>query len=83
MPVPVSREDVRPEAQFDLERGVIWLHLSEAQAEDVASGYVPRSIKCVLRELLDYAEEDIRRAERPVSTKKKHVTEPVTKSRAR
>ncbi len=40
--------------------------LTEAQACEMAAGYVPNSIKAQLREMLDFQLEDQRRAERPV-----------------
>lgn len=55
-----------PYVEADLERQCIWLHLTEQQAEDLASGYVSAATKSRLRELLDYRVEDERRAARPV-----------------
>ena len=65
----IDCEDPRPEAERDLETGRFWIHLTETQAAMCASGYVPASVKSVLRELLDYALEDERRAARPVPRK--------------
>ena len=50
---------------------VCYLMLTEDEALDVASGYVPNSVKAMARLMLDYAEEDRRRAARPVRTKKR------------
>jgi hypothetical protein len=63
-------DTVRPYAEHDRDQEAFWLHLTEAQAEALASGYVSRAVKAVLRELLDYDLEDQRRAERPVEPKK-------------
>ena len=41
------------------------------QAEAMAGGYVPRSVKSILRELLDYELELQRCADRPVSKPKR------------
>lgn len=49
-----ERINLRPYAERDLDREAYWLHLTEAQAECLASGYVPNGVKSVLRELLDY-----------------------------
>lgn len=43
-----------------------WLRLTEAQATDLASGYVRNSVKSMIRELLDHHLEDERRAARPL-----------------
>ncbi len=43
-----------------------WVTLTEAEVEDCASGYVPKSVKARLRAMLDWQEEDRRRAQRPV-----------------
>lgn len=64
----------RPEAQMDAETRGISLVLTEDQAEALASGYVPRSVKSILRELLDFELEDLRRSERPVAKVKKAKT---------
>lgn len=39
---------------------------TEEQVLDLASGYVPNSLKAACRAALDWAEEDQRRADRPV-----------------
>ena len=59
------------ERVVDPEREGLWLHLMPSQAEVLASGYVPGSVKSVLRELLDYELEDLKRADRPVLTEPK------------
>lgn len=61
------RLEQRPEAQLDAQQHLITIILTEDQAEAMASGYVPRSVKSILRELLDYELEDLRRSERPVA----------------
>ena len=40
--------------------------MSEADAVDIASGYVPTHVKAQLREMLRWREEDQARAARPV-----------------
>ena len=42
------------------------LDLTEAEAIDLASGYVPKTVKVMLLLALDAAEDDRRRAARPV-----------------
>ena len=71
--------ELRPYAEHDRDRECFWLHLTEDQASALASGYVPNGVKSVLRELLDYALEDLRRAERPVPAK--NETEKKTKKK--
>ncbi len=63
-------DESSPHVEADLDRACIWLHLTERQATDLASGYVSAATKSRLRELLDYREEDERRASRPVAVKK-------------
>lgn len=43
-----------------------YLQLNEDDALDISSGYVPNAVKAQCRALLDWAEEDERRASRPV-----------------
>lgn len=43
----------------------IYILVTEAQATDLASGYVPTSVKAQITTLLEYREEDARRAARP------------------
>lgn len=64
-------DEQRPYAEHDRDREAFWVHLTEAQAEALASGYVPLGTKSVLRELLDYDLEDQRRADRPIEKVKK------------
>ncbi len=45
---------------------VLWLLLTEDEAVDIVSGFVPPSVKGQVLGLLDYAAEDRRRANRPV-----------------
>ena len=40
--------------------------LNDEQALDIASGYVPNAVKAMVRTMLDWREEDERRAARPV-----------------
>ena len=61
----------RPEASRELDTGVLWIQLNEDQAEAMAGGYVPRSVKSILRELLDYELEYQRCADRPVPKPKR------------
>lgn len=65
--------DARPYAERDLDREAFWLHLTEDQASAMAGGYVPNGVKGVLRELLDYELEDLKRSERPVAKGKRKV----------
>ena len=60
----------RPEAERQVDTGMFWIHLTADQAEAIAGGCVPRSVKAILRELLDYRLEDERRAARPVRKRK-------------
>ncbi len=57
------------EAALDRDTWRISVTVTEAQAVAMAGGYVPNSVKSILRELLDYAEEDERRAARPLLKK--------------
>ena len=72
--------EVRPEGERDLDAQTIWIHLTEDQAEAMASGYVPRAVKSILRELLDSELEDQRRADRPVIVTKKPKVRPSSAS---
>lgn len=47
----------------------IWLQVSEDDAVDLCSGYVPLTVKAKCLQLLDYRREDERRAARPVREK--------------
>lgn len=62
----IDPRELRPYAERDLERECYWLHLTEDQASALAGGYVSTGVKSVLRELLDYDLEDLKRSERPV-----------------
>jgi len=44
---------------------------TDEQVLDLASGYVPDSLKAAFRAALDWAEEDRRRAERPARSRKR------------
>jgi hypothetical protein len=51
--------------------------VTEGQAADMASGYVPNSVRAQIRAMLDWQDEDRRRADRPVrqsSTVRKRAT---------
>lgn len=66
--------EVRPDhAERDGHTHRISIVLSEEQATAMAGGYVPNSVKGILRELLDYELEDLRRAERPVTKRTKRA----------
>lgn len=45
--------------------------LTEAQALDIASGYVPNSVKAMVRTMLDWQDDDRRLAARPIHHKRK------------
>lgn len=49
----------------------MWILLREAQAIDLASGYVPGAVRSMVRELLEAAADDRRRAARPVRRRRK------------
>ena len=51
-----------------------YVELNEDQAEDVASGYVPSDVKAQVRCMLDWQEEDRRRAERPLKPPPRKAT---------
>ena len=63
--------EVRPFGEYDVERATVWPHLTEVQATAMSGGYVPNSVKGVLRELLDYRLIDETRAERPIAKPKR------------
>jgi hypothetical protein len=46
-----------------------YLMLNEAECADIASGFVPTSVRAMARYLLTQNEEDVRRAARPVRAK--------------
>lgn len=74
-------ETPKPEVvkgQANDEPGSIWILLTENQAEAVSSGYVPRSVKSALREMLDCDLEDQRRAERPTPKRENRKPEPAS-----
>lgn len=64
--------DARPQhfvIQDPQERERGWhltVEVSEADAEDLASGHVPSHVKASFRDLLEWAEQDRRRAERRI-----------------
>lgn len=45
---------------------ILWLEISEDDAPDLCSGYVPNTVKAKCLQMLDYVREDERRAARPV-----------------
>ena len=49
---------------------VFYYEFTEDQLLDLASGYVPVALKAMFVASLDWAEEDRRRAQRPVRAKK-------------
>lgn len=66
--------EARPElAEMDTQTHRISIVLSEEQATAMAGGYVPNSVKSMLRELLDWSLEDLRRAERPMVKAKRRA----------
>jgi hypothetical protein len=66
-------DDLRAElVQRNAEHGTEWyVLLNDDQAADLASGFVPQSVKAMVRCMLDWRDEDRRRAERPVPTPKR------------
>lgn len=44
---------------------------TEAEAADLAAGYVPLSVRGTMRAMLDWRDDDRRRAERPVQARKR------------
>lgn len=66
--IPLADElEQRPDhAALDTHTHAITICVTEDQAEAMAGGYVPRAVKSILRELLDFELEDVRRAERPL-----------------
>ena len=47
--------------------------VNQAQAEDLASGYVPTDVKAMILTMLDWQEDDRRRAARPVEKRRKQL----------
>ena len=43
-----------------------YMLVTEPQAEDIAAGYVPTTVRAMARTMLDWQEDDRRRAARPV-----------------
>lgn len=70
MPFADHVED-RPEASLETTTRTITIQLTADQAECLSGGYVPRSVKSILRELLDYELLDLTRAERPLPKARK------------
>lgn len=70
--IPLADQlEQRPDhAELEADTQWITIRLNVEQAEAMAGGYVPRSVKSILRELLDFELEDLRRSERPVVVKK-------------
>jgi hypothetical protein len=48
-----------------------YLLVNEQQAADLAAGYVPQAVKAMVTTMLDWREEDARRAARPVPPSKR------------
>lgn len=48
-----------------------YILVNEAQAEDLAAGYVPLVVKAMARTMLDWEDEERRRAARPALKKKR------------
>mgnify|MGYP001607603605 FL=1 len=73
------RADVRAELERrNAEHGTLFsLQLSEADALDLASGYVPQSIQAAVLAMLDWRREDERRAARPVRPRPRGHPRPV------
>jgi hypothetical protein len=44
----------------------VYVLVTEDQAADLAAGYVPTSVRAMCRTMLDWQDEDRRRADRPV-----------------
>lgn len=66
---PVLRAEL---AQRNAERATEWYVLvTDDQAEDLAAGFVPHSVKAMVRTMLDWREADRRAALRPVRAAKK------------
>lgn len=84
MPANTALRERLEQRNAELETGYYVL-LTEAQMLDVASGYVPNSVKAMARTMLDWIDEDQRKADanlaadaraRSKRTKKRHVAEP-------
>ncbi len=50
-----------------------FVRLTEAQACEIASGYVPNAVKAMVLCMIDWRAEDERRANRPVQKRKKAI----------
>jgi hypothetical protein len=61
-----ARQQARLDADREHEEPTYYLQLSEAQAQDLASGYVPAAVRSMAAYMIDWFEEDRRRAARPV-----------------
>jgi hypothetical protein len=64
----LARDPETGETRFDFT-------FTEGQVLDLASGFVPASLKAAFLAALDWAEEDKRRAARPVQPPKKRRTD--------
>lgn len=62
-------------AQRNEEHDTEWYVLvNDAQAEALLSGYVPTEVKAMIRTMLDWRLEDVRRSERPLEKPKRPRT---------
>ena len=61
-----ERAELAERTEIHARQGNYWLLLTEAQAVDIASGYVPNAIRAMTRELLEFKEDLERKAARPV-----------------
>jgi hypothetical protein len=55
----------------DAQESRFYVLVNEAQATDIAAGFVPNAVQAQVRAMLDWASEDQRRAARPVPKKRK------------
>jgi hypothetical protein len=59
-----------------------YMLVTEAQAADIASGYVPLSVRAMCRTMLDWQDDDRRRAERPQQRRTRCASSTKTRSAA-
>jgi len=62
---------------------VFYMAMKEAEALDLASGYVPTPVQAMARAMLDWQEQDRRRAARPYRAKPKRKGRRDTTAKAR
>lgn len=70
MPNLSPKEQADLEARREAHGHVMHFQISEAEALDLASGYVPLSVQAMAKSMLDWADEDRRAAARPVRGRK-------------